>query len=266
MLLNDAASASEERCKKYRLRILELSKNVPALHIAPAYSCIEILDYIYFELLRPLEQDSHDKFVLSKGHGAIAWYCVLEALGILSTQELELYCKPEGGLGAHPDRGLPGIIASTGSLGHGLGLATGVAYSQKLKGAGRTFVLVSDGELQEGSSWEAAMMAANLGLSNLSVFVDLNDFGGMDRMTIQHPAFYPLADKFVSFGFEVVEADGHKFLTLHEAVNQLTSKKPKVIICNTVKGKGVSFMENVPIWHYRSPSEEEYQIAVKEIG
>ncbi len=266
--MNFDQKAASARCVSYRKRILEVSQRVSALHVAPAFSCIEIVDLIYTSLMRvPVSGDDIcDFFLMSKGHGCMAQYVILEALGILPKEELDRYCTPEGILGAHPDRGNPGITASTGSLGHGLGLAVGMAYAEKLKKSNsKIFALLSDGELQEGSSWEAAMMAANLELDNLVVFIDSNDFGGMDRMSENHRAFYPLREKFEAFGWESAEADGHNALALFGQYSQRKQKKPFVIICKTIKGKGVSFMENIPIWHYRSPNKDEYIQAIAEL-
>lgn len=261
-------NAAIARCVSYRKRILEVSQRVSALHVAPAFSCIEIVDLIYSSLLTVAGSsgDICDFFLMSKGHGCMAQYVVLEALGILPKEELDRYCTPEGILGAHPDRGNPGIIASTGSLGHGLGLAVGMAYAEKLKKSNsKIFAVLSDGELQEGSSWEAAMMAANLELDNLIIFIDANDFGGMDRMSQNHRAFYPLRDKFEAFGWECAEADGHESLAMNSEYLKRDKRKPFVLICKTIKGKGVSFMENIPIWHYRSPNKDEYLQAISEL-
>ena len=182
LVADDLVLTSPERCRYYRRLILDISQSVTALHAAPAFSCLEMLDLRFMFCLILYSSTENREFILSKGHGAVGLYAVMEHKGVLSRLFLDGYCKPDGILGAHPDRGLPGIIASTGSLGHGIGLATGLAYSQKLSGGGSTCVLVSDGELQEGSSWEAIMMAANL-LDNLLILVDFNDFGGMDRMS-----------------------------------------------------------------------------------
>jgi transketolase len=266
--VNFDQKAAHVRCVSYRKRILEISQKVTALHVAPAFSCVEIVDLIYSDLMKVSvsSEDIGDYFLMSKGHGCMAQYAVLEDLGILSKEELNRYSTPEGILGAHPDRGNPGIIASTGSLGHGLGLAVGMAYAEKLKKTNsKIFALLSDGELQEGSSWEAAMMAANLALDNLIIFIDANDFGGMDRMSQNHLAFYPLREKFESFGWECAEANGHDGLIMKSAYLKRTQKKPFVSICSTIKGKGVSFMENIPMWHYRSPDKDEYLKAVSEL-
>jgi transketolase len=256
------ARAATSRCRGYRRRILEISQQVTALHVAPAFSCTEIADAIYNGLLV-----DDDVFLMSKGHGCMIQYVILEERGVLSRNDLDLYCKPGGRLGAHPDYETPGIAASTGSLGHGLGMAVGQAYAEKLKGTNtRIFCVLSDGEFQEGSTWEAIMMAANLKLNNLIAFIDNNDFSGLERMSEGHPAFYPLVEKGIAFGWETVEIDGHDGAAIVDAVNARKGTGPFLGICRTVKGKGVSYMEHVPIWHYRSPNAEEFKLAMAEIG
>jgi transketolase len=261
-------SAARERCRTYRRRILEISQQVTALHVAPAFSCVEITDTIFHSLMRRESGKTfQDVFLMSKGHGCMIQYVILEALGILSREDLDLYCKPNGRLGAHPDYGTPGIAASTGSLGHGMGIATGQAYAERLKGTdAKIYCLLSDGEFQEGSTWEAMMMAANLRLDNLIGFMDFNDFGGLERMSDGHKAFYPLVPKAEAFGWEAVEVDGHNEERILEAIAGRRGGRPMLLICRTTKGKGVSYMENVPIWHYRSPNAEEYRQALRELG
>jgi transketolase len=261
-------AAARRRCLGYRRRILDISQQVGALHVAPAFSCTEITDLIYNGLMRREPGgDYRDVFLMSKGHGCMIQYVILEEQGVLSRQDLDTYCKPNGRLGTHPDYETPGIAASTGSLGHGLGIATGQAYAEKLK---ETDVLVycvlSDGEFQEGSTWEAMMMAANLKLDNLIAFMDFNDFGGLERMSDGHQAFYPLVPKAEAFGWESVEVDGHDEAAMQEAVLGRRGGRPLLVVCRTVKGKGISYMENVPIWHYRSPNKEEYQQGLKELA
>ena len=261
-------AAARRRCLLYRRRVLDMSQQVTALHVAPAFSCLEMVDLIYHELMRPDPQHTKprqflDGFLMSKGHGCLSQYVILEDMGILSKTDLDHYCTPAGRLGAHPDYGVPGIEASTGSLGHGMGIATGMAYAEKLKGTDRrTHIVLSDGALQEGSTWEAMMMAANLDLRNLIAFVDLNDFGGLTRMSEGHPAFYPLLDKARSFGWEATEVNGHDASAVYEAVMSRSGKQPFMVVGKTVKGKGVSFMEHVNIWHYRSPNKDEYRQAL----
>lgn len=260
------AAAARRRCFGYRRRILDISQQVTALHVAPAFSCLEMVDVVYNGLIRREGTALHDSFVISKGHGCLSQYVILEDIGVLSREDLANYCKPTGRLGAHPDYGVPGIEASTGSLGHGVGIGAGMACAEKIKGTDRhTYVVMSDGELQEGSSWEGFMMAANLGLSNLTVFVDLNDFSGLERMSEGHKAFYPVVDKLRAFQWETVEVNGHDADAVFAAVANRSGDKPLAVVGKTVKGKGVSYMEHVPIWHYRSPNKDEYAQAIAEL-
>lgn len=262
------AAAARGRCRAYRKRILDISQQVTALHVAPAFSCTEIVDLLYNGLMRrEASGDYRDVFLMSKGHGCMIQYVILEEQGVLSKQDLDLYCTPSGRLGAHPDYETPGIAASTGSLGHGLGMATGQAYAEKLKGTDTLiYCVLSDGEFQEGSTWEAVMMAANLQLDNLVAFMDYNDFGGLERMSDGHKAFYPLVPKAEAFGWEAIEVDGHDEEAMFDAALGRRGGRPLLVVCRTVKGKGISYMENVPIWHYRSPNKDEYQQGLKELA
>ena len=256
------------RCKKYRRRILDMSQNVAALHIGGAFSCTEIVDCIYNELMRPGKPGgkSPDTFLMSKGHGCMIQYVVLEDLGVLSPADLDAYCTPGGRLGAHPDHGNPGIEASTGSLGHGLSMAVGMALAERGRGReGVIYTVISDGEVQEGSTWEAVLLASSLGLANMVAFVDNNDFQSLDRTSQTHPSFYPLPAKFDAFGWETVEIDGHDSSAVFQAVTGRTGDRPLMVVARTTKGKGTSFMENAPIWHYRSPNKEEYLKAIAEL-
>jgi transketolase len=259
--------AARRRCLGYRRRILDISQHVTALHIAPAFSCLEIVDTIYHALMtRDTDGRYWDTFLMSKGHGCMAQYVILEDLGVLTAGDLTLYCKVGGQLGAHPDYGVPGIEASTGSLGHGLGMAVGMSYGDRLKGEDRTvFCLLSDGEMQEGSTWEAIMMAANLRLNRLVALADVNDFQSLGRTSQTHPSFYPVADKALAFNWEAIEVNGHDHQAIFDAVLGHRGDKPLLVVCRTVKGKGVSYMEHVPIWHYRAPNKEEYQQAIAEL-
>jgi transketolase len=257
------AAASRRRCLGYRKRILDVSQRVGALHIAPAFSCLEMTDVIYHGLMRK----PRDLFLMSKGHGCVSQYVILEDLGIMPTEEIERYCTPQGILGAHPDRGNPGIEASTGSLGHGLGMAVGMAHAEKLKETdARIHVVLSDGELQEGSTWEAAQMAANLRLDNLLLFVDMNDFGGLERISESHPAVFPVVAKLEAFGWEAAEVNGHDAAAVYAAVGGRRGGRPFALVGKTVKGRGVAFMEHVPIWHYRSPNKDEYAVAMRDLA
>lgn len=253
---------------------------VEAAHIAPAFSCLEVVDWLYHRVMRP-----EDIFIMSKGHGCLAQYVVLEDLGILPRESLDNFCRDMGArgpdsfpqLGSHPDYdpGI-GIHASTGSLGHGLGIAAGQALAEKMRGSkSRVYVLLSDGECQSGSTWEAAMVAANLGLANLVALVDFNGWGGMDRtdwLSGMFRALTPLGSKFEAFGWAFDRVSGHdpgelEELALRMAQHRRRSRpRPLAIECDTVKGQGVSFIkEGLPGWHYRSPSKSEYKRALREL-
>lgn len=260
-------AAAQARCRKFRKRILDISQTVGALHIAPAFSCLELVDTVYFGLMRRTsEPETDDTFILSKGHGSLAQFAVLEELGVLDPEQLNHYCKPGWPLATHPDYGTPGIEASTGSLGHGLGLAVGMSYADKMDGKDRDIYLVmSDGELMEGSVWEALMVAPSFGITRIVALVDLNDFQSLGQTSKILPNFYPMLDKLRAFGWEAAEVDGHNGAAIYEAVTQRSKTKPMVLLGKTTKGKGVSYMENVPIWHYRSPNPEEYKLALKQI-
>ena len=260
--------AAKERCLRYRRRILDISQQVGALHIGSAYSCTEIVDCMYHALMRRnLDGSSPDTFLMSKGHGCMAQYAILEDIGVLPQGELDRYCTAKGLLGAHPDYGCPGIEAATGALGHGLAMALGMAIAERnltRKGAPVPviYTVLSDGEMQEGSTWEALMMASSLGVSNIVAVIDNNDFQSLGRTSETHPTFYPLGEKLAAFGWEVAEINGHDAEALHNCVRMREGRKPFVVVAKTVKGKGVQFMENVPIWHYRSPNPDEYRQAV----
>lgn len=258
---------SKQRCAKYRKAILALSQQVPALHIGPAYSCLEMVDVIYHGLMRKNQQGNYiDTFILSKGHGCAVQYVVLHDLGILSDDDIKDFCLPGGCLGAHPDCEIPGVVASTGSLGHGLGLAVGMSHADNLaKKDVNIYVVISDGELQEGSTWEAIAMAANLKLNNLTVFLDLNDRITSEKLSVKYPAFYPVIDKLKAFNWNVHEVDGHDAEAVFNKGRNRSPDRPTFVVCHTVKGKGVSYMENVAIWHYRSPNPQEYQQALDEL-
>lgn len=260
-------TAGRNRCLAYRKRIMEISQQVQALHIGSAYSCTEIVDCIYHGLMRRGDDGaSPDTFLMSKGHGCMIQYVILEDLGVLTREDMDLYCKPNGRLGCHPDYGNPGIEASTGSLGHGLSIAVGMALAERgRKTDGIIYVVLSDGEVQEGSTWEATMMASSLGCSNLVAFIDNNDFQSLGRTSETHPSFYPLAEKYRAFGWETVEVDGHDADAIFRAVTGRHGGKPLMVVAKTIKGKGISYMENVPIWHYRSPNAKEFEQGMAEL-
>jgi transketolase len=261
------AEQARARCRRYRRRILDISQQVQALHIGSAYSCTEIVDCFYHGLMRRNRNGgSPDTFLMSKGHGCMIQYVILEEDGILSRADLDGYCKAQGHLGVHPDYGIPGIAAATGSLGHGLPMACGMALAERSrKTGGRIYVVLSDGEVQEGSSWEAVLMASSLRLDNLVAAVDNNDLQSLGRTSVTHPSLYPLPDKFAAFGWEVAEVDGHDPAAIFAAVAGRRGGRPFMLVGKTTKGKGVGYMENVPIWHYRSPNPDEYRRAIDQL-
>jgi transketolase len=215
---------------------------------------------------RNLDGTSPDTFLMSKGHGCMIQYVILEAMGVLSREDLDRYCKPNGCLGCHPDYGNPGIEASTGALGHGLSMVVGMALAERgRKTDGTIYTVLSDGEVQEGSTWEAVLMASSLGLANIVAFVDNNDFQSLGRTSETHPSFYPLPEKFEAFGWETVAIDGHDSAAIFDVVTARKRQKPFMVVAKTTKGKGISYMENVPVWHYRSPSPKEYEQGVMEL-
>ncbi|MDQ5975700.1 MAG: transketolase [Actinomycetota bacterium] len=253
------------RCRQQRRRILEVSQKVDALHVAPAFSCLELVDAVLnYCVDKPV--GGADGFILSKGHGAMAHYVVLESLGVLDPARVNRISQSGSTVGGHPDRGIPGIIASTGSLGHGLPLALGIARGQREHATpGRVFVVMSDGELMEGSVWEALLLGPSLGITNVTVIIDHNgSISRGDIMKVQ-PNLLPVAPKLQAFGWDTREVHGHDSAAIVEALRSGTGSAPLAIIARTTKGKGVSYMENQPIWAYRSPSPDEYQLALSEL-
>ena len=259
---------SKARCRKIRRRILEISQLHGAIHIGGSFSCLEMVDVIHHGFMRRMDDgDFYDSFILSKGHGCMVLFVVLEHLGILPTEDIETYCTAAGRLGMHPDRGTPGIITSTGSLGHGLGMGAGMALYEKVKKGDREiYVVMSDGELQEGSVWEIFLQAPALELNNLVGIVDYNNLQSMDFTTNSHPNFYPIVEKAVAFGWEAVEVDAHNQEEIYSAISSRSHQKPFLLVGRSVKGKGVSYMENKPIWHYRSPNKDEFKQAMAELS
>lgn len=236
-----------------------------------ALSMTDIICVLYFNNILKYDANNpdwknRDKFILSKGHACYALYAVLAKAGYYPEEELWRVGKPGSRFGGHPKmHEIPGVEASTGALGHGLSFAIGIAYANKVdRRDSHVYVVLGDGECQEGSIWEGALSAPTLELDNMTVIVDHNKLQAMDELeNIVH--MKPFADKWRAFGWNVVEIDGHDYAEIREALLTRCAGKPTVIIANTIKGKGVSFMENVPIWHYRMPNEEELQVLFKDL-
>jgi len=235
-------------------------------------SSADILVSLYFGVMKAggswTVSEDRDRFVMSKGHCSGAFYSVLAEAGCFPDEWLDHYMKPLSMLNGHPDRNkLPGVEANTGPLGHGMPIATGMALAAKISGASwRTFILTGDGELQEGSNWEAGMTAAHYGLDNLTLIVDRNRIqqGAWTEDTIR---LEPLADKWRAFGWAVQEVDGHDHAALQGVFGRLPFEqgKPNCVIAHTHKGMGVSFIQDRPEWHHKVPSDAELQAALKEL-
>ncbi|MCG6551015.1 MAG: transketolase [Candidatus Magnetominusculus sp. LBB02] len=242
-------------------------------HIPASLSIVEILVVLYYEVLNispeTISDPDRDRFILSKGHACAALYAVLANCGFIDKQWLSTFGKRGTILGGHPDmHKIPGVEATTGALGHGFPFGVGAALAGKMDGRKyRVIVLMGDGECQEGSVWEAAMFASAMALDNLCVIIDHNRLQAMDTLDNIVP-ISPLAEKWQAFGWQVNEVDGHDIAGLIEKFTALPfqANKPSLIIANTIKGKGVSFMEGVPIWHYRMPNGEEMAVACNELG
>ena len=247
----------EQIAKETRKDIILMLSN--GGHFGGSLSSVEILVTIYFQIL-----DKDDKFILSKAHASAALYSILSRKGLLDRSILKTYGKKDSRLGVHAEKHLvPGVEFSCGSLGHGLPFATGIALANKMKKKNdKVFVLVGDGESQEGSIWEAAMFAAHNKLDNLIAIVDHNKLQSMDKIK-NVIDLNPFPDKWKSFGWHVLQADGHDFSDLIKILKTALAikNKPIVIIAHTIKGKGLSFLENSPRCHYISLNEEEMKIA-----
>jgi transketolase len=228
-------------------------------HVGSSMSLIEILRVLYDDVLhyRPDQPcwRERDRFILSKGHGCLAQYAVLADKGFFPMSELDRFCWRDGLLGGHPEASkVPGVEASTGALGHGLPIGVGRALALKMKGIGaRVFVVTGDGEINEGSIWEAALSAHKHRLDNLTVIVDYNKIQSAGA-TSEILDLEPLLDKWKSFGFAVIEVDGHDVRALRDVLRKvpLAPKRPSAIVCHTIKGKGLPFAENNASWHHKS--------------
>ncbi len=255
------------RARAIRRRVLSMANLSRSAHVGSSLSCVDLLTYLYFEELdiRPTEPTG-DRFLLSKGHAAMALYATLAQRGILDPEILDGYMVDGGSLPAHLDRfACRGVEISAGALGHGLPIGLGMAHGLQLRGlAARVFVLMGDGECQEGAIWEAAMLAPRLGLSNLTAIIDYNNLQGYGRPT-EIVAFEPVVAKWQAFGWHVVEVDGHDFISIAKGLAATDPDRPRVVVAHTVKGKGVSFMEDQLKWHYHIVSDELLERACEEL-
>ena len=252
-----------ERAYSVKKRFLSMYKTANVGHIACSLSCTEILVFLKFQWMR-----KHDNLILSKGHAAGALYSVLAEDGVISDDEIKTFYQNGTYLGGHPPANkIKEIPFATGSLGHGLPVSSGMAFASRLKNEDRIFFCVtSDGELDEGSVWESALFINQHKLSNVIWLIDRNNLQGFGR-TEEVMALEPLDQKLKAFGFSVTTADGHDYDSLLKAKNECSEDRetPKVIICKTVKGHGISYMENKMDWHYLPMSDEQYSRALEEL-
>lgn len=263
----------EQIARIIRARIIETSHKTKTPHLGSCLSCVDILVAAYFEILQidpatPADE-GRDRFILSKGHGAAALFQVLALRGFYPESMLDNYGEDGGIFAEHPPApsDLPGIEAATGSLGHGFPMGLGMALAARIRGQHhKVFALVSDGECNEGSTWEAAMLAASQKMENLAVIIDFNKWQATGRSE-DIMGLNPLVEKWRAFGWSACDIDGHDIGELVLRLRQVPdgSGKPVAIVAHTVKGKGVSFMESSAIWHYRVPNPEELATARREL-
>lgn len=249
-----------------RREIIEMAYRSGGPHVGSALSCTDVMATVYLSALRLSPWEQRDIFILSKAHAAMALYATLAVRGIMPAEMLKTYCLDGGALPAHLDLMTGhGVECSAGSLGHGFNIGLGMAYGFKRQVSDRrVYVLLGDGESQEGSIWEGALFAPGMGLDNFTAILDYNNLQGYGS-PVDICAFEPLADKWHSFGWHVCEVDGHDCGEILQALAEDSAGRPKMIIARTVKGKGVSFMENQLIWHYYIVTEEHRANALKEL-
>ncbi|HUJ26579.1 MAG TPA: transketolase [Myxococcales bacterium] len=252
------------RARSVRRATVRMAHSGKTAHVASALSCADILVALYFHVMTLDE----DRFILAKGHGCMSWYATLAQRGYFDEALLQTYAQNGSALAEHPSPGcIPGVDVGTGSLGHGLSIGAGMALARKVDARpGRVFVLLSDGECNEGSVWEAALFATARRLDNLVAIVDYNKLQAMGRSD-EVAALAPLGRKWQSFGWGVREVDGHDMASLVGALEAVPfgRGRPNVVVAHTVKGKGVSFMEDDLEWHYRPPSADDLRRALAEL-
>ncbi len=268
----DAVKMLDEKAKMIRKHVINMIFEAGSGHPGGSLSCLDILTALYFYTMRhnPMEPEwsDRDRFILSKGHAAPALYATLAEAGYFSVNELKSLRKIGSMLQGHPDSKVPGVDVSSGSLGQGLSIASGLALAAKVDNKTyRVFVLLGDGECDEGQVWEAAIFASHFKLDNLTAIVDRNGLQ-IDGPTEKIMCLEPIVEKWRAFGWQVSEIDGNKMTEIIGALNEakITSGRPTVIIANTLKGKGVSFMEGINAFHGKTLSKEEMKIALQELG
>jgi transketolase len=270
-MISTTLNGTHKLAHRVRTHALRMTSVGGGAHIGAVFSCADILAVLYGAILNvdptTPQSPARDRFVLSKGHAGAGLYAALAERGFFPVEQLLTHYQDGSLLSGHVSHKLPGVDVSTGSLGHGLSIAAGMAYAGKLKSAPhRVFCLLSDGECDEGSTWEAALFAAHHGLSNLVAIVDYNRIQGIAPVS-EVIELEPFADKWTAFGWAVREVDGHDHEALRTALGAVpfAPGKPSCLIAHTMKGKGVSFMENTVLWHYRIPRGAEFDAALAEL-
>lgn len=263
MTTASATVVIDDRSRALRLRIVDALEGGRRGHVGASLSLVEILRVLYDDVLNVRPHEPHwperDRCILSKGHGCLTLYAVLAERGFFALDELTRQCTPGALLGGHPDTRVPGVEASTGALGHGLPIAVGMALASRMRGrASRTFVVMGDGEIDEGSVWEAALSAAKHRLTSLCAIIDYNKLQSYGPVADVMP-LEPLADKWRAFGWGVREVDGHDVAALRATFASLPFEqdRPNLVIAHTVKGAGVPFAEHDPSWHHKAAVDAE---------
>lgn len=273
MLSNVEIDEINKLCKENRQNVLKMVYSAKSGHIGGSLSACEIMTVLFHKCMKHSlggkfsdDYSARDRFVLSKGHVSPVYYSVLAQIGFVPKSELLSFRKLGSRLQGHPSLTCPGVEVATGSLGLGLSMACGIAISLKMdKNPAKVFTLMGDGELQEGNVWEAFMQAAHRNLDNLVAIIDRNRLQ-IDGSTESVMALDSLSDKLKAFNWKVIEIDGHDVSAIYDAIETAkVSGRPTAIIANTIKGKGVSFMENNAGWHGKAPSEEEFEKAMSEL-
>lgn len=267
--MNNVNLSPKELATNIRILALEMVYRAKASHIGSALSIADIVAVLYGSIMNyqpdNANYENRDRFILSKGHACVSVYAALAECGFITHKDLETYGADNSWLMNHISHKVSGVEFSTGALGHGLPFGVGKALAAKIANKKwKTFVVLSDGEMDEGSNWEALMFASHHKLENLTAIIDYNKLQSLDSIE-NTLSLEPLYEKLESFGCQVLNIDGHNHDELQSTFRKKSNGKPKAIIANTIKGKGVSYMENSVAWHYKSPTEIELEIALREL-
>jgi len=256
--------------KNIRKTIIEMVNRSGAAHSGSALSSVEILNTVFknLDIQRIKEQDvNRDRVILSKGHGTAALYAVMHHHGLLDKSIIDTYFQDNTLLAGHTSHHVPYVEHSTGGLGHGFPVSLGIAIGMRTKKSNsHVYVILGDGEMQEGANWEAIMLAGHLKMNNLTALIDINELGQVGKLN-DCCTLEPLSQKFESFNFNVYDVDGHNEEEISNAINNgKNSLKPTVILCHTIKGRGISYMEKNNLWHYKCPKDEFYEKAMEDLS